>query len=597
MDFDETKQAIIARVSLADLIGETVSLKRIHGRATGLCPFHEEKSPSFNVYDDHYYCFGCKASGDAIEYVRKRQDCGFLDALRYLGNKYQVDVSGIERKNNKTSGKRKALLQVMALAQSFFRQALTSPKGAEALAYLQKRQLDEQDINRYGLGFAPADGNVLCNYLHAKGVLVSDARSVSLLNQQQNSDFFRNRLMFPIHNIKGELLGFAGRTLINDNKLKYLNSRENSLFHKKRVLFGIVQAMQAIAETRSLLVVEGYFDWLRLHKSGIRHVVCCMGTAFSIEHLQIVKRYLDEVILLFDGDNAGIGASLHSIRLLFADPKIKFKVCRLPKDDDPDSYVLREGAESLSHYLQEKTATVEIFFIHNKFKSASLEHYPAILRNEILPLLWGIGAGVECDLLIGKVSEFSGISVQQIKRELQNKQPSARKTQTSNKIPPPVPASEKKVSPLLLEFLGHLYYAQPNKWDNTVEKYVAEEMRLSPTIMEFVGQMLANLRIGKANYQINLGADDSLPSQIKKIIKCLQQDRPAYTGVDHLQGIKKLISVHKMKKTKSNMLLLRRKLQTTSDDLDVLREISALKRLESEIYFSASAPPDNSTDV
>ncbi|MDE3269081.1 MAG: DNA primase [Pseudomonadota bacterium] len=563
MEFNATKEAILTRVSVLDLIGETVQLKQANGRASGLCPFHEESTPSFYVYDDRFYCFGCKASGDAIEFVRKQQNCGFIDALLYLGNKYGVDVSGLKTKNNRTP-RHKTYSQAMQIAHDYYRQCLLSPAGKQARAYLEGRQITSDDMRRYGLGYAPATGNALALHLRQQQIKTQDAQAVSLLSY--NRDFFRNRLMFPIHDSKGAVVGFAGRALANDDKIKYLNSRENDLFHKKKTLFGLSSALAAIAAQKAVIVVEGYFDWLRLHKEGLENVVCCMGTAFSSQHLKIIKRYVKEVILLFDGDRAGAEAAAHAVSLVYSAPDLQFNVCQLPAGDDPDSYLLRAGKDAMLDYLQANLTHVPDFFINHKFKHNRSEQYPQIMRNEILPFLRLIRTSMEKDLIISKVSEASGISIEQIEKSLRQRQHLPSKPSTAPAV---------KLSPLLEEFIGHLYYAvYDERRHKEVEDFV-DTLRLSPSFAELVGFLLANLRAGNKNTEHDFS---DFADKVVELVAKIKRNARAYACHNHYDAIKKIIATITLRKERSNIRMLHQKLQGKDDDLRVLAEISTLQK-------------------
>lgn len=567
MEFNATKESILARVSLTDLIGETVRLKRGHGRALGLCPFHEESTPSFNVYDDRFYCFGCKASGDAIEFVRKQQGLGFIEALQYLGNKYGVDTSGLVRKK---PSHHKNHTQAMQLAHDYYRQCLASPVGKQALTYLESRKVSAEDIRTYGLGYAPADGAALARYLHQHKVKTQDAQAVSLMSYRR--DFFRDRLMFPIHDIKGAVVGFAGRSLAKDNKIKYLNSRDNALFHKKKTLFGLAAALQAIADKKSVIVVEGYFDWLRLHKAGITNTVCCMGTAFSEQHLKSIKRYISEVVLLFDGDNAGTEAAAQAVSLVYAAPNIEFNVCQLPAGEDPDSYVLRVGSDATLAYLQEKRTPVSDFFITHKFKNNRPEHYLQVMSNEILPFLRMIRSGMEKDLIISKVATASNISVEQIKLELQQqRKPEYSKANSSQQF--------DKLSALQEEFCGHLYYADPDEVRLKEVADFAVNLRLAPSYMEFISYMLSNLRAGNKNSDHDF---TDIAPDVASLVDKIKRNEKAYSHPNHYDAIQVIIKAMHLRKTRSNISMLHTKIN--NDNLHVLGEIRTLKQHSDKMH-------------
>ena len=351
MSFTEIKHAIREKVSLAEVIGQSVSLKKTGGRYLGLCPFHEEKTPSFTVFDERYFCFGCKASGDVIDFVRKSNGSNFLEAVHFLGAKYGVNTDSL-RQGKQNVAPRKSLYEAMAKAREFFHTNLNSTAGQQARTYLQQRGVSTEEIAHSKIGYALPTGFALKQHLLHEKVALKTAVEASLLNDKgKQGDFFRNRIMFPIHDGSGHVIGFGGRTLAADGKIKYLNSRENELFHKARVLFGLWHAAQAIAAQKTAIVVEGYFDWLALQRAGFKHCVACMGTAFTAAQLRLLQRHVEQVILLFDGDGAGLKAAQHAVPLAFAFPDLRIKIALLQGGHDPDSWLQEKGSAALQTLL------------------------------------------------------------------------------------------------------------------------------------------------------------------------------------------------------------------------------------------------------
>lgn len=564
----DLKQTILDKVELAGLISQTLTLRKVAGRHVGLCPFHEEKTPSFTVYDDHFFCFGCKASGDAIEFVRKKNGVGFIDALHFLGEKYGVDTSSL-KKERRSSQKKVALYRALLTAQDFFHTSLLADKGRQALSYLRERKVSTAEIQRYKIGYAPDSAFALKDHLRYKGVPTAVSSEVSLLSSAGKGDFFRHRIMFPIHEAKGRVIGFGGRALAAKSHIKYLNSRENPLFHKAKALFGLWHASAAIAAKKTAIIVEGYFDWLTLQRAGITHSVCCMGTALTAEQMKLLKRHVNEVVLLFDGDHAGIDASLQALKLVFAFPEIAIKICQLPQGHDPDSYVLEHGGDGLQKLVVEAEGVIE-FAVTNKLTGLPLQNYPLVLREEIIPLLRKITDPIQRGSLIAKITEISGISLQNIEQSI-------RQPETEHKASS---SAQPRISIRLQEFIGHLYYTHPREIDLVaVQTFIQTELDLTPDWERLFTCLLTNLQAGKRNCDTDL-TTAGLASHIEETLAQIKKDQDAYQGLVHGEKIKILFSVLKQRKIREKIALLRKNLHQADADSErvILNTIMTLRQ-------------------
>ncbi len=567
MGFAEIKNAIREKTPLTALIGQTVALKKTGGRYLGLCPFHEEKTPSFTVFDDRYFCFGCKASGDAIDFVRQTSGSNFLDAVHFLGAKYGVDTASLRHNKQKTAP-RQAMHEVLLKARDFFHRNLKTAAGRQALAYLQQRGVSEAEIEHGKLGYAPSTGAALQAYLRQQGVARTIAVAASLLTAK--GDFFRHRIMFPLHDGRGRVIGFGGRTLDPNNRIKYLNSRENELFHKARVLFGLWHAAPAIAAHRTVIVVEGYFDWLALRREGIEHCVACMGTALTAAQMRLLQRHIDTAILLFDGDRAGLEAARHALPLAFAFPHLSLRAAQLASGHDPDSLLQEKGKEALQQLLATAEDVVE-FSIIGKLRDRDARHYPNLLREEIFPLLRAIEDDMQRGTLIAQIAEHSGIARDVIEkgwRRIRSK-------------PPAVPRhATRPVSMWMLEFIGHLYYAVPQTLAvDVLQTFVQQELELAVPWQTLVAAMLANLQRGTPNCTNNALAEDELTTAVRETLTQVRNS-PALYDTDHQQALATLIRLHKKKKLTEQILLLQRDLRRADEprQRELLPAVSALQR-------------------
>lgn len=559
MSFVEIKNAIRAKAQLADLIGQSVNLKKTGGRYLGLCPFHEEKTPSFTVFDDRFFCFGCKASGDVIDFVRRTSGSNFLEAVHFLGAKYGVDTDSL-KKNRKKTAPRQAMHEALLKARDFFHHNLKTAAGQQALAYLQQRGVSEAEIAHSKLGYALPTGFTLKEHLRKQGVALATAIDASLLNAKGNKgDFFRNRIMFPIHDARGQVVGFGGRTLDRNSRIKYLNSRENELFHKARVLFGLWHAAQAIAAQKTVIVVEGYFDWLALQRAGLKHCVACMGTALTAAQMRLLQRHIDKAILLFDGDRAGLEAARHTLPLTFEFPHLSIKAAQLERGHDPDSLLQEKGKEALQQLLDQAEDVVE-FSIIGKLRDQDVRNYPNVLRTEILPLLREIKDDMQRGTLLAQIAEYSGIARTTIEKALHKTRTKQTSQQQEKEKTKPIP-----VSMWLLEFVGHLYYAEPQTIEvETLHTFVQRELELAAEWQMLLEAMLANLQQGTLNCKVNALLEDDLAAEVKETLTKVRTS-PAMYSTDHQQALDILMQLHKKKKLKEQILLLQKDLHRADE--------------------------------
>lgn len=351
---------LIARSDIAEVVGSRLTLKKTGKNYSALCPFHNEKSPSFSVNPDKqfYYCFGCGASGNALTFLMEHDHQDFVDAVETLARMQGMQVPREEGhrpvRNDEQQRQQKQLAderqRCMDLARRFYQDALHQPSGQQGLDYFrQQRGLQDPLLETYALGVAPDAWDALKNHLTAAGIPETMQLELGLLVQKEETgrlyDRFRNRVVFPIRNIKGQTIGFGGRVL-DDSKPKYLNSPETPLFYKGQELYGLYEARQQPGRLERLLVVEGYMDVVALAQQGIHWAVATLGTATSEEHLKRIFRLVNEVVFCFDGDAAGTQAAaraLQTILPLMTDGR-HARFLFLPQGEDPDTLVRKEGA-------------------------------------------------------------------------------------------------------------------------------------------------------------------------------------------------------------------------------------------------------------
>lgn len=358
------------RVSITDVIGRKVKLVRKGRSHLGLCPFHGEKTPSFNVNPDKgfYHCFGCGVHGDAITFVMETEGLSFPEAVEQLATSAGMQLPARDERDDAREKSRRSLYDVMEFAAAFFESQLQKSVGIKAKTYLDGRQLTGPAVEPFRLGYAPDSRSALKEHLTAKGVLVEEMVEAGLLIAPDDGgapyDRFRGRVIFPIADARGRVIAFGGRTLDPDGKPKYLNSPETPLFKKSAVLFNFGPARKAASQGAMLVAVEGYVDVIALVAAGFHGAVAPLGTALTEEHLQMMWRIAPEPVLCFDGDAAGIKAAQRGIDLALPllEPGQSLKFALLPGGQDPDDLIRAQGAKAMQGVLDDAVGLAEMLW-------------------------------------------------------------------------------------------------------------------------------------------------------------------------------------------------------------------------------------------
>jgi DNA primase len=347
-----------SHLDIVRIVGERVPLRKAGGASwKGLCPFHGEKTPSFNVHADKqfFHCFGCGASGDVIEFVKRSDSLSFPDAVRQLAGRAGMTVPEPEdaKADAESSREREALLKIHEVAAAWFREQLASPAGRPGQRLLAERGMTDETIAALGMGFAPDSGGLrqrLMKEGFAEPVLVRSGLVVQR-DEGQARDRFRNRLMIPICRDNGAIIAFGGRAMRADQQPKYLNSPETAIYVKGRTLYGLHLGKPSIGRLKYAVLVEGYFDWAQAWQAGITNVVASSGTALTPAQARLLRRFAGKVVLSFDPDAAGQGAAARSSELLVTEG-FQVNVAMLPAGDDPDNYIRKRGAAAYQELLR-----------------------------------------------------------------------------------------------------------------------------------------------------------------------------------------------------------------------------------------------------
>ncbi|MDW8074372.1 MAG: DNA primase [Bacteroidota bacterium] len=363
----EIIEEIRQRADIVSIIGQYVQLRPRGKNYVGLCPFHAEKTPSFNVSPQLgiYKCFGCGKSGDVFTFLREYAGWTFVEAVQQIAS--QLGISLPEQQHSATLDHRRTLIAVLAAARDFYRHTLTISK--EAQSFFLEREFEASTVERFQLGYAPPLWTALRDTLLAQGYTAEqliEAGVVVPRDDGSSYDRFRNRIMFPIWNMSGEVIAFAGRTLSTDaDEPKYINTPQTTLYDKSSVLYAIHFAKHAILRQRQAVIVEGYTDAIALHKAGIEHSVATCGTALTQRHLEVLRRLADTIILVFDGDSAGVNAAYRAVRIAL-EGGFSVEIVLLPSGEDPDSIVRSRGTEKMREILSRRLSPVEFLLTWSK---------------------------------------------------------------------------------------------------------------------------------------------------------------------------------------------------------------------------------------
>ncbi|MDQ7063874.1 MAG: DNA primase [candidate division KSB1 bacterium] len=341
---------------IVDVVSDYVALKQKGRNFFGLCPFHPEKTPSFSVNPEKqiFHCFGCGTGGNVFTFIMKEEGVNFPEAVRILAKRAGIAIPEPEEATDVNLQVREALYHINEMAMAFYEQQLFSPAGREALKYLHSRGFTDEGIRTFHLGYAPDSFDALLKHATARHFSPDKLEQAGLLNKREDGgyyDRFRHRVMFPILNLSGKVIAFGGRRLSDDDTIpKYVNSPETPIYHKSNVLYGLFLARDAIREQDLAVFVEGYTDMMRLYLSGIRNVVATSGTALTPLQARLVRRYTQNVTLLYDSDTAGAAATLRGADVL-VEQGLEVKVAELQEGEDPDSFVQKYGPDALREQL------------------------------------------------------------------------------------------------------------------------------------------------------------------------------------------------------------------------------------------------------
>lgn len=408
---------------IVEVISQYVPLKQKGGSYFGLCPFHNEKSPSFSVNSEKqfYYCFGCGAAGNVFGFLMEMENCDFPEALKKMAERVHMALPEPEKSAQAVVAEqlKTRLFEIHNVAGRFFYDTLQGDAGMTARTYIENRKLGINISRKFGLGYAPDGRNALFEHLKEKGYSIGDMLQSGLVieNKDKNGyhDRFRDRLMFPIFDPQGRVVGFGGR-IIGKGEPKYLNSPETILFSKSRNLYGLNFAKAA--RKKELILVEGYMDMISLYQAGFHNVVAALGTAFNQEHARTLKKFAEDMILLYDSDEAGTNATLRAIPVLTSNG-FRVRVTQVPNGKDPDDYIKENGAAAFSKLLLNAVHYIsfEIACIQRKYNLTNPEH-KVRFATEAADILSKLDNAIERNVYASEVSRMTGVEEEAIRSEI-----------------------------------------------------------------------------------------------------------------------------------------------------------------------------------
>ncbi|MBQ7032212.1 MAG: DNA primase [Clostridia bacterium] len=442
---DQLVQDIIAANDIVSLVGQYVPLRRSGSSYVGLCPFHKEKTPSFHVTPDRqlYYCFGCGAGGNSIKFVENIEHLDFVEAVRFLADRagIRIDTQSFSEADQKRYEQRQRYLQMNKDAARFYRDCLFSADAKTAQEYVRKRGLGGETVKTYGIGYAPDEWDVLTKHLLSAGYAREELVQAGLSSFTKTGkviDRFRDRLMFPIIDVRGNVIGFGGR-ILGEGNVKYLNSPETPVFNKGQNLF----SLQLAKRSKELILVEGYMDVISLYQAGIQNAVASLGTALTAEQARLAAKYAEKVTICYDTDGAGVKAAMRAIEV-FEGIDVRLRVLSLPEGKDPDEFIKANSAVKFSELLQ-KADTPAAFRIRQLRKQYTITDEAQRIEyvEACTKVISAVGSSVEREVLRQRLAEETGIGSSAIEAEVEKKRNRKKKSAQWNvKTPgPKVPAA------------------------------------------------------------------------------------------------------------------------------------------------------------
>lgn len=596
---DSIVEDVRRATDIVDIISQYVRLQKRGKNYLGLCPFHTEKTPSFTVNREKglYHCFGCGAGGNVFTFLTQHEKISFGEALRQLASRANISLPSYsdERHNDVDE-----VLDINEKAVRYYRDMLRSDEGARALAYMKEsRKFNDESIDRFMLGYAPDRWDGLLNHLRKKGINEKTIEKSGLILKRQDGsgyyDRFRARVMFPVFSAGGSVIAFGGRTLKPDEKAKYINSPETAAYIKGKTLFGIYQAKDAIIEKDSAILVEGYADLIALHQSGIRNVVASSGTALTIEQIQHISRYTQNVYLVYDADTAGQDASMRGSDLLL-EQGLNVYIVELPAGEDPDTYVLARGSEEFMALIGNASNIVEFKATLLARRAGSSSNTGAIIQS-IVESLARINDAIKVNLYVKDLSGKFGLREEAIYEELKKRKSSHSKYQPA--IPSQARRQELRLSIADRDLISLLINVDESLFEIIAGQISRLEIQNGMS-GEIIDKVIAARRSGNpASAVIDELSSESVRKAFAELAFAAPQRskiwweeiRPGSETPDYLKWISQLLISFELEQIEQRLRMLtsriadQEKKGANTDNLDYeYQELVQRKRVLSETY-------------
>jgi len=580
---DEKVREVRERAPILQVISDYMSLRKSGANYQGICPFHGEKTPSFNVNPARgiFHCFGCGAGGNAVDFVMRMEGLSFPQAVKFLAKKVGVDIPErpLTRDEKKKVDEQEQAYLINELACEFYRRVLESDEaGAAGRSYLERRGVDRETAATYRMGFAPAGWDNLAKYLQRKGIAPDQAEKLGLLRKREGKDgyydTFRNRLLFTISDLHGRAIGFGGRVM-DDSLPKYINSPESLVYRKSDVLFGIDLAKKGMREQGSAIIVEGYFDHLALYRAGFTNVVATCGTALTQPHVKLLRRYAERAYMLFDGDEAGRKATFRSMEL-FLEEGFPARVVEVPSGDDPDTFIRREGGEGFTPLLEKALPIFESFY-RGMLKSLDIRSVEGKVAfvNEVSPRLQKIADPVERGLYEKDICRAVGIDRAMLHRKVGIPAPAPRHQPAKGS--PKNAGTEEVLLTLMVKFPEVVLRVRGHGADKL---FSAGHLRVAEAIMTQAEQ-------GEVDLPLVLEQVES-PEERSRLFSLFVEDAHL-EDMDAVKAFEQCCQALERRALKGDGKTLARELATVDPDspryLEILAELERLRNKKSKLLY------------
>ncbi len=584
---DSFLQELIVKNDIESVVSAYVSLKRRGRNLVGLCPFHGEKTPSFNLYPEtaSFYCFGCGAGGDVITFIRRIENLSYLDAVKLLADR--AGMSMPEQKENDVGARQRVrILEANREAARLFHAFLYSSEGRVALDYYHSRGYSDAVIRHFGLGYAPQSFNFLRDALRKKGFHDEELVLAWLCAHSRNGkgiyDIFRNRVMIPIIDVRGNVIAFGGRVL-DDSKPKYLNSGETLVFKKTNNLFALNFAKQS--KQNYLILCEGYMDVIALHQAGFTNAVAALGTSFTADHARLLSRYTDEVVLIFDADAAGKKGAQRAIGLL-RDTGLRIRLVTIPDGKDPDEFIKKNGAERFKLLVERAANDVEyrLMELGQRHLLSTSEGKVAYLR-EATQMLAELNDPLEREVYIGRLSQDLSVSKEALQTQLNYQLDRRKKQRRERQMSQVIRRSEETLKKANPEAANHIRAASAEEsllgllllnpdYFAVVEPQLPPDSMITPFNQALYRRLLERYRQGLP-IDLSVLSGDYEPEEMAYITGMLRDSRErgsALTKEDALHYVSVIKKEHQLLALKEPTTLTPEQIQ---EKLELMRKMKS----------------------